>query len=159
MHGLNEKVNADTSLTWGDLGVILEDVNKIRIALGIGEGKLPELPAGIKGDPRMCVLAKALSNGWEIEVESELRFTHPEYFSKPFDWMKAVDALNDMGFNAHYDSGECEVDCYCGDSCCSGTEMVQEGDEQITIALTSQMDDLIRDFDKGYLPFLVLDAD
>lgn len=44
--------------------IALEQVNFIREAMAIGEGKLPKLPRGISGDPKHCVLARALSNGW-----------------------------------------------------------------------------------------------
>lgn len=43
----------------------LDDVNFIRLALVIGEGKLETFPAGKDGDPLLCVLARALSNGWQ----------------------------------------------------------------------------------------------
>jgi len=153
----NAVVGEFTTLTWADLGRILEDVNKIRVALGIGQGNLPELPKGIKGEPEMCVLAKALSNGWNVEVDGGITLTHPDAFDKPFDWEKAVKVLTDLGFDATYDSGIYEFDCSCGSSCCSGTYEEYESEPEIVIELTPGMNTLIQDFDKGNLPFLVLE--
>jgi hypothetical protein len=61
--------------------IALEIVNKIRIALAIGEGKLNNLPEGVIQDSKMCVIARALSNGWSADVsygEICLATTDPE---------------------------------------------------------------------------------
>lgn len=51
-----------------NLPTLLEQVNRIRTALMIGEGKLDKLPKGEPGEFRHCVLAVALSNGWQTGV-------------------------------------------------------------------------------------------
>jgi hypothetical protein len=74
----------------------LEKVNEIRIALAIGEGKLPELPKGQPGEAEHCVIAKALSNGWVPSVnEDEITLRHP--WDENFNWEAAVEALIAMG--------------------------------------------------------------
>ena len=153
---MNSPVSAEATMTLRDLGVVLNDVNKIRLAVGIGEGKLPELPKGIKGDPQQCVLARALSNGWDVEVDNVISLRHGKTFEKPFDWTKTNKTLNDLGFksNLYYD-GE-EYDDY--------LNMYGEDDEamyddlyEIAIPLTPEMSTLISEFDEGLIPQLVLE--
>jgi hypothetical protein len=136
----------ESTITNKELEKVLEDVNKIRLAIGIGEGNLPDLPRGVRRNPSQCVLARALSNGWEASIEDDISLTHHEPFKKPFNWDKAVDTLVNLGFNAYLygDEDEDEFDEY-PDYC------------EIHIERTNEMDTLISEFDEGLLPFLVLE--
>lgn len=59
-----------------NFNILLEQVNRIRMALAIGEGKITELPKGIIGHPQQCVLARALSNGWTAHVSDIVELTN-----------------------------------------------------------------------------------
>jgi len=130
-------------LTKADMGRILEDVNSIRLAIGIGEGKIPELPKGRPGDASQCVLARALSNGWEPDIETDrIRLSNYEPdVLKTFDFEKVVSTLRLKGLEASYEVDEWEGE---RESC------------WITITPTEEMQTLIRDFDNGFLPSLIL---
>lgn len=80
-----------------EFGQILDQVNSLRIALGIGEGKLEEFPKGAPGDATMCVLAQALSNGWEPEVDNAFIYlTH--WPTDGINFAKLATALRRRGF-------------------------------------------------------------
>jgi hypothetical protein len=69
------QIYADKSLL---LPLVLMEVNEIRLALAIGEGKLPELPKSIRANPEQCVLARALSNGWSASItRDQMTLFHP----------------------------------------------------------------------------------
>ena len=142
---LDTECVGDSRLTLNDLGIILNDVNKIRLALGIGEGKLPELPKGIRQSESQCVLARALSNGWEVRVDDQITLSHPSQLTN-FDWEKAASTLENLGFDCHFVDDSYYDDFY--------EETVE--DKWIVIETTDQMKILIEDFDKGLLPDLVL---
>jgi hypothetical protein len=135
----------ESTITRKELDKVLEDVNKIRLAIGIGEGNLADLPSGIRRNPSQCVLARALSNGWEVNIEEDITLSHHvKPFEKPFNWHKAVESLVKLGFDAWL----------------SGDE--EDDDEypvwwEIHIEHTPEMVALIEDFDSGLLPFLVLE--
>lgn len=61
----------DDPLTWGEVYMIMDDVNFVRETLAIGDGTIPKLPKGRPGDAQRCVLAVALSNGWKASVDGE----------------------------------------------------------------------------------------
>jgi hypothetical protein len=48
---------------------MLGQLNKIRVAVGIGDGTLEAMPKGIPGKATECPIARALSNGWKAEVD------------------------------------------------------------------------------------------
>jgi hypothetical protein len=143
---MNAPVSEGATTSLYDLGIVLNDVNKIRLAVGIGEGKLPELPKGIKGDPQQCVLARALSNGWHVEVDSSIYLSHPTAFENSFDWQKAEKVLNELGFEAYWEDGRYE-----------SLDGWVEDESQLVIELTPQMEQLVADFDSGLIPSLVLE--
>ena len=152
---MNSPVSEGATTTLHDLGVVLNDVNKIRLAVGIGEGKLPELPKGIKGDPRQCVLAKALSNGWNVEVDGNICLRHTDDFVKPFNWERATDTLRELGFRTElYYDGE-EFDDYVVDFHDESDQLYDDLFE-IMITCTPEMENLIHEFDDGLIPHLVL---
>jgi len=138
----------DSTLTYADLSEILEDVNTIRLAVGIGEGKIPRLPAGIPGDSQQCVLARALSNGWEPDVDgSFITLKNFDYETLDnFDFEEAVGVLKSKGLDASYDVEEYEED--------DGSIFKEEG--YINIKCTPLMSKLITEFDDKHLPSLIL---
>lgn len=144
----------NSTLTVSDLGIILNDVNKIRLAVGIGEGKLKELPEGIPEDAEQCVLANALSNGWEAEVDSAIRLKHIDHFETEEDeliiWERTVNALNKRGFNAFLEDNSYHDDCNAMNCWCNE-------DRAIVINTTPLMRTLITEFDRGLLPSLILE--
>lgn len=86
--------------------ILLEQVNRIRLALAVGEGKLEQLPKGRKGDPHMCVLARALSNGWKAGWKAdvsndEICLCNYHLSSEGLD--RSVEALCNVGFKAKID--------------------------------------------------------
>lgn len=121
-----------------NIPVVLNQVNKIRIALAIGEGLLQELPQGIPREPTMCVIARALSNGWKATVADEITMTNDK-LNDSFDWDTAVDTLQRFGFDAHKESYERRC--------------------AIEIKVTPEMCELMEFFDNGSLPHLILEAD
>jgi hypothetical protein len=74
----------------------LEQVNLVRAALAIGEGKLEKLPPGIPGHPEFCVLARALSNGWVPCVSGRVRLKHRR--EEGINIHAAKEALISFGF-------------------------------------------------------------
>jgi hypothetical protein len=76
---------------------VLEKVNSIRAGLAYGEGLLKELPKGIVGDEKHCVLAIALSNGWQADVNAEEVILKHEGDNE-IDWNAAVEKLKTSGF-------------------------------------------------------------
>ena len=72
----------------------LEVVNAVRLALAIGEGKLPALPRGVLRDPEQCVLARALSNGWSAMINCGVIALR----NANADADAAADALRTLGF-------------------------------------------------------------
>jgi hypothetical protein len=131
-----------SSLTRTDLAEVLSDVNSIRLAIGIGEGKLKTLPKGIPGDASQCVLAKALSNGWQPEVDDRITLEHEDLAE--FDLSAMLATLKSEGLNAYI---EYEYDDY--DS--------EEYPRAVVIDLTENMQRLIKEFDDELLPSLILE--
>jgi hypothetical protein len=130
------------------LPYVLDDINLIRQAVGIGEGKLPELPKGVRSKDEQCVLARALSNGWRATVGvhwTELRhgdgiFTDEE----GIDMEKIVESLQGLGFkafNRSYSRGELLLERW------------------IELSNTWAMQKLVNLFDDGHFPELFENAD
>lgn len=114
----------------------LKQVNDIRIALAIGEGKIPRLPKGVPSDSKQCVLARALSNGWTATVAGVVTLKHPK---EGVDWTATRDTLELLGFqhvklthNRRYNV--------------------------LTFQLTDEMDELISRFDTRRMPHLILEG-
>lgn len=113
----------------------LEQANMIRIALAIGEGKLDALPKGKPGDPAQCVIAKALSNGWEACVDNDqIELSHDG--EETVDLIAAAEALTSLGFE--------EVKGFGG---------------SISFNTTTAMHEVISLFDDGKLPDLILESE
>lgn len=113
--------------------LLLDQVNKIRLALAIGEGKLEKLPPGKMHELTQCVLARALSNGWVAEVDPErIRFSIP---GKEFeiDWEEIGRSLSRLGFT-------CKVDPF----------------NEIDLTCTKTMKNFIYRFDEEQFPELIL---
>lgn len=90
-------VGQHCSITAREFGQVLDQVNSVRVALGIGEGKLEEFPKGDPGDATMCVLARALSNGWEPEVDNSYIFLS-HWPANEINFKKIATALRRRGF-------------------------------------------------------------
>lgn len=121
--------------------ISLDQVNLIRQALAIGEGKLPKLPPGSPGDPKMCVIANALSNGWEAIVgPDELNLRHP---TEGIDWEAIKDTLEAYEFQVSLSH--------------PGRKNRPLKSRTIVIRTPAAMAQLINLFDEGKLPSL-LDA-
>lgn len=117
------------------LPIVLDEANRIRLALAIGEGLLPELPQGVPGNGELCVLARALSNGWDASVDDdEVCLTHP--FKLEEDFRRAAKALEDLGF-----------------------EDVEYGTGFVNFLPSWSMGRFIRNFDGGIFPELILGDD
>lgn len=78
----------------------LADVNDIRTALAIGEGKLEALPPGMRSNPQNCVLARALSNGWRSFIGvGESNLYHPVEGMSEEKIQSAFSSLKQMDFS------------------------------------------------------------
>jgi len=121
-----------------NLGILLDQVNKIRGALAIGEGKLEQLPKGIQLDFSQCVLARALSNGWRAEVTgSEIQIYH-ENKEGLIDFKECFTALKRFGFkNVEYFK-------------------TRHGSGWVKLEPTKTMENFIVRFDSGHFPDLIL---
>lgn len=113
-----------------NFSLLLDQVNRVRIALAIGEGKLEALPPGRVGHAEQCVLARALSNGWQVEVSNEIAFQHPTA-----DLDSAVGALRSAGFDA--------------------VHLIHSN--VISMKLTKTMSNFINRFDEEQFPDLILE--
>lgn len=117
---------------------VLEQVNQIRQALAIGEGKLPELPKGVPGNSSQCVLARALSNGWKARVEPlDIRLSYDGLEEEGYK--KATAALVHLGFDARYYGGN------------------DDDPRELVIYSTTEMRKLVEDFDEELIPELILE--
>lgn len=123
---------------------VLEQVNKIRMALAIGEKKLDRLPKAIKGDSRQCVLARALSNGWEADIggDASMELIHDV---EGIDWDAALEAMHNLGF------GSARIDHRPGNK-----RRGRPAKIAIHFTATPEMDELIDRFDSGLMQHLVL---
>ena len=134
-----------------NLQKILEDVNKIRRALAVGEGKLvllSELPRGVPRDGQECVLARALSGAWSCEADTDgLVFYIGAFTFGAFtlNIERVSEALIEAGFTV--DSWS----CYCGK--CAGASC---GGGEIYMITPNHFADFIEAFDAGRLPKLIL---
>jgi len=130
---------------------LLETVNNIRIAIGIGEGKLEALPQGRLESPRQCVLARALSNGWKATVSNEISLVAPKAIRGTFDFNAAATALKSMGFTNVLVVDE----HFCAERDCKST-----GDpwKPTTIHFdpSKSMTNFIERYDEGQFPDLIL---
>lgn len=135
--------------------IVLGDANAIRHALAIGEGLLPELPKGKIGDNRLCVLARALSNGWEPDVDPTCTTLKHDWDTMSYSQIRlAADQLSEFGFKGVHlapdkDPGELTFD-----------EIDEEYPEHCWILSfdnTYAMELLIDLFDNKKIPELILD--
>lgn len=117
------------------LGLILDDVNTIRLALAIGEGTLEALPPGKQQNSEQCVLARALSNGWKAEIDERIVLTPPD--DVEVDLSACVRELNACGIKARKRDDDFDE--------CSWVE----------IEIASLWADFIDDFDDGAIPHLI----
>lgn len=125
-----------------NFGILLDQTNRIRQALAIGEGILPELPKGIIGNGQQCVLARALSNGWTTSVDSsEIVFRHKKL--KVADFQRCAHALRQLGFIAEYLAPDNDASAY--------------REHIISMRPTKTMSNFILRFDEGDFPELVLE--
>lgn len=127
------------------LPVVLDQVNMIRMAVGIGEGKLPELPKGVRGNSDYCVLARALSNGWRAEVGTGRTTIVHKGGIEGIDIPLILRTLRDQGFEA-FSKAEQFYD--------NTTRMYGQILTGIEIKNTMAMRSLVRQFDSGYFPGL-----
>lgn len=143
------------------IGIVLTDVNDIRTALAIGEGKLEELPKGVRSNPEDCVLARALSNGWVSWVGGEhTKLYHPVDGTITEEQINlAADTLRQMGFDQVYvpdpiNGYEAEVESL------SNQHEHDEEDQnmywEIRFRNTIPMQRLISWFDNGDMPDFIL---
>lgn len=124
------------------LGVALADANDIRLALAIGEGKLKALPVARLGKSEQCVLARALSNGWGASVnESATTLFHPAKGITREQVVLAGKTLDDLGFQG--------VNVY----------LDAENGYYLGIPHTWAMEELVKWYDRGAFPDLVLSDD
>lgn len=120
-----------------DFKILLDQVNRIRMALAIGEGKLEELPKGIIAESDQCVLARALSNGWQANVTAAcIELTHSN-INGAIDMEKVAVSLKTLGFK--------------------GAVTKYQGGVEFEPSLT--MRNFIVRFDKGDFPWLILDSE
>lgn len=119
------------------VGTALDQVNAIRIALAIGEGKIPALPQGVPGNADHCVIAKALSNGWKAYVDNNsIELIHS--IDSTIEKAKIRNALAESGFII--------------------LAMYSDDNEiYIVIKTTTALDLMIRAFDEQLLPELILE--
>lgn len=124
------------NLTWdpddreGWKGTVLDIVNNMRMAMAIGEGKLPELPKGLVGNPNQCVLARALSADWNVQVDG----CYIELWPPEVSMVKRThSALERMGFSV----------------------MTDEYDERVEIKTPDILADFIDTFDEQGFPELI----
>ena len=120
---------------------VLEQVNEIRQALAIGEGKLPELPKGVPGFPEQCVLARALSNGWKAAVTGPVvYFRNPKLSIKELE--KAGETLTQLGWTV--------LDI-------ERNKNEPEYGPELPVRCTPEMRQLVSDFDSKRLPQFILE--
>lgn len=121
------------------LSVALAHANMVREALAIGEGKLPRLPKGVRGDASFCVLARALSNGWMPKVaQTRISLSH---LNEGFDWIAAAQTLRQQGFENVRVGGK-----------------PTSKNRSISFRTTTAMNELIERFDSGDILELVHNA-
>jgi hypothetical protein len=120
---------------------VLEQVNDVRRALAIGEGKLARLPKAIPGDPHQCVLARALSNGWVTRV-SDYNFTLTHDVDG-IDWPAIQEALLSLGFPLVK----------------IGREVTRREvkSRKLTVSHTPEFAELVERFDSALIPHLILE--
>ena len=132
-----------------NFSILLDQVNRIRTAMLIGEGKLTELPQGEMGQSDRCVIARALSNGWCPSVDEETIYLNHDFTDEiteeiTEDNIKSMcSALRASGFthvNYEYDA----PGTYYG------------GNIQINFTPTTTMGNFIERFDNGEFPHLIL---
>jgi hypothetical protein len=155
------------------IGIALEDANSIRRALAIGEGILPELPKGIPGNEQMCVLAKALSNGWAPFVDAEEASVYHEIDSQrelarhemDVQCANAAEALKQMGYacwggvvnNVDSDIPSSVEDSFQIDPNPGEAEEDKVWVGKVRVDLTWSMRKLIELFDAKFIPELILE--
>lgn len=144
-------MNPTRTLTDGELSLILGQVNGVRRALAIGEGTLAALPPGRLSDPEECVLARALSNGWRGIIEDGGFLLPPP--DVQVDLPAAVAALDALGFDARVESAESLGEPVDGDFDAETGEY-RDG---IHFVLPSLWARFVFEFDRGALPFLILE--
>lgn len=120
---------------------VLQQVNSIRIALAIGEKKLDRLPKGIIGSPQMCVLARALSNGWYPSVGGVIVLSHP---IEGIDWDGAKQALVSLGFERVR-------------ICRASSQYFHKPTKSLVFRTTAEMGALISRFDDGEFKHLLME--
>ena len=115
------------------LPYVLAEVNDIRLAMAIGEGKLEALPKGVIEDTHQCVLARALSNGWTAVVDGVGITLHLEPDPDvPADIGAVVITLSQLGYDARAQY------------------------RSVFIAHTKCTGRLVEWFDQGFFPDLIL---
>lgn len=119
--------------------ILLDQVNNIRMALAIGEGKLEELPRGFPKHDEQCVLARALSNGWKAAVSDTIKLSNTKITREQHD--ACVKALKSLGFRV---VDECHAR--------NGRLRIQ----LIAIEPSRTMANFIERFDDGDFPDLIL---
>lgn len=150
-----------------NLGKLLETANKIRLAIGIGEGKIEQLPKGKIGDTTQCVLARALSNGWKAEVESDnIQLRCPVKLRNKFDFDAGATALRQLGFK---EVSITDVNRYTKEDVQADNDhKVKYGYRNekldkfvpaiLSFATTANMANFIERFDDGDFPDLILET-
>lgn len=134
----------------------LADANDIRTALAIGDGAMPELPKGYRSNEKSCVLAMALSNGWQPNIDgSDATLYHPIDETKTEDdIIRSVTALKQMEFACAWGKARWDNFNNCWDRDIYGDEEATHW--FIEISNTWAMTRLIELFDADELPFLDL---
>jgi hypothetical protein len=162
---------ADSAQSTGaSLQKVLQDVNFIRTALLMGEGKLETLPAGDPNDPEHCVLANALSNGWSPYVDGDLVLAHSAgEVLENMNWERTLTKLN-ARFGPgcsyirmwRYERGSADFEWNLDDYVVEDRQHAASDDDTVRVGFyipgTDEMDYLIEDFDKSLLPDLILNG-
>lgn len=131
-----------------NFNTLLDQVNKIRMALAIGEGKLQELPKGKQSSSVQCVLARALSNGWKARVSSHIQITHSLPLPENVNLEKVAQTLRGYGFKG--------VEIIDG-SCYTRFSRHFRKPAGVSFRATPTMDNFIDRFDNGDFPHLILE--
>jgi hypothetical protein len=122
--------------------ILLRQLNAIRVAVGIGDGTLTEMPKGRPNNASTCPIAMALSNGWQAHVSDHVSLTRFDR-KREIDPNKIVRALRNAGFRV---SGARTGGTYCN-------EVV------IAIDLTKTMENFIYRFDEREFQDLIAGRD